>query len=148
MGNPMAAPKKAAAAAPAAKQGNGNGRGETVKLPTSIKSEPAQWPGSNRGAGSANAELRAQLASDVGEMALGDSRRYYIEGEKEQNAFIALFRKVTDEVWVDDATRQPAYGVQVSKDDGSLVVKLAKRVTRHRKHAETATAPASDEVAV
>jgi len=136
----MAAPKKAAAAAPAARQGNGNGgRGETVKLPTSIKSEPAQWPGSNRGAGSANAELRAQLATDVGEMALGDSRRYYIEGEKEQNAFIALFRKVTDEVWIDDATRRPAYGVQVSKDDGSLVVKLAKRVTRQRTHAETAT---------
>lgn len=123
----MAAPKKQANGKTPAKQR------VRVELPQSVTSEPVEWRGSNRGRNSANSELRKQLTNDVEEMALGDARKYGIAGEAQQKAFASLFRSVVNEVWHEDDSDEPAYGVAVSAEDDYIVLKLTKRIKRTRK---------------
>lgn len=91
-----------------------------VTLPSEVTSGEAVWPGGNRGIGARNAELRAQVTTDVTGMALGSVRQYFITGEAEQEAFANLFRSVVESVH-----GKGKFGVQTSKQADSIYLRLS-----------------------
>lgn len=101
-----------------------------VRLPDTVKSAEAEWPGSTRGRKAS--PLRDQIVSDLEGMELGSVRRYDLKGDREQNSFLSLFRKCVDEAFVDEEGN-PAYGVQSSKTEDAVFVRISDRVSRPRK---------------
>jgi hypothetical protein len=100
------------------------GRGATVALPATVSGSEAEWRGSSRGGGAANAALRESLKVDIAGMSLGSTRRYEITGKAQHVAFANLFRSVCDSV------HNKQFGVQVATpqgDDGPIFVKLGAR---------------------
>lgn len=94
----------------------------SVTLPTTVASDgDVAWPGSNRGGGGKNATLKAQIVTDLATMGHGSVRRYDIAGSREQDAFLSLFRKACDQV------HGPVFGVQGSKQNGAIFVKIGDR---------------------
>lgn len=104
----------------ATKQATRKARGPAIQLPDHVPStNDVVWPGHTRGG--SNSPLRQQLADEISEMERGDVRRYEVLGDKEQNAFIARFRNVADQV------HDSAYGVQAVKEVDGVIVRLWDR---------------------
>lgn len=99
-----------------------------VALPSTISgSADVAWPGQASGAGSRNAALRSQLTEEVSAMEFGSTRSYDIAGEKEQAAFLNLFRSVVDNVHAGKG-----WGVQAVRRETDVVVRIGNKVTRQR----------------
>ena len=115
----MPAKKSAANGTPAAKR-------ERIDLPASVDvEEDVVWPGQSRNGN--NAALREQLTEDVQDMEYGSVRRYLVTGDKEQKAFLNLFRSVVKNVHSDK------YGVAAVMQSTGVIVKLGTKTTRARK---------------
>lgn len=97
-----------------------------VPLPAEVASEEVAWPGQAASANSRNAELRKQLIAEVGTMQHGSTRSYAITGDKEQAAFLNLFRSVVSSVHADK------WGVQAVRRDNDVVVRIGDKITRQR----------------
>lgn len=111
---------------------------DRVDLPTSIERMEVAWPGQARN--TANAPLRQQLVEDVGAMEYGSVRHYSIGGDREQAAFLSLFRSVVHSVYGDQ------YGVQAVRQENAVIVRLHDPVKRTRK-AKTAPSENAAEMA-
>lgn len=99
-----------------------------VDLPQDITSSEAVWPGHASGNGARNATLRQSLTADVEQMEYHSVRSYDVDGDKEQDAFLTLFRSVVKNV------HDGLYGVQAVKQDGKVIVRLGDPVKRPRKN--------------
>lgn len=112
-----------------AKQKSATPRTRTVvKLPQDISGSEASWPGYAGSKTSPNATLRASLTEDVEDMGFHSVRQYDITGNKEQDAFLTLFRSVVAKV------HNGAYGVQAVKQDNVVIVRLSDPVTRAKRN--------------
>lgn len=97
-----------------------------VPLPQEVSSEEVAWPGQAASQNSRNAALRSQLIAEVGTMTHGSTRSYAITGDKEQAAFLNLFRSVVDSV------HGGKWGVQAVRRETDVVVRIGDKITRQR----------------